>query len=488
MLGFLFSIEGLPLVVALTCAGGQTCHADSFHRFSLSEKMSDFQYDLFTIGAGSGGVRASRMSAGFGARVAIAESTYMGGTCVNAGCIPKKLFSYAAHFHEDIEDAVGFGWASNGQQFDWKTLVANKDREIARLNGIYERVLTGAGVTVMRGHAQLVDEHTVEINGERITSKYILLATGGAPVKPDIPGGELAITSDEFFHLPALPARVLVIGAGYIAVELASIFNGLGATTTLLYRGQLPLKAFDVDLGTVLAAEMRKKGVEIRHGNGIERIDKVVGGLALTLIDGTVLEADCILFATGRAPRTHGLGLEKLGVVLSKKGGVKVDERYATNVPSIFAIGDVTGTLALTPVALAEGMVVADQLFNDGKRRMSYENVPTAIFSHPNVSSVGLSEMLARERGFEVKIFKTDFKALKHTLSGRDERTFMKLVVDVATDRVLGAHMVGPDAGEIMQGIAIALNCGATKAQFDATLGIHPTVAEEFVTMRVAVE
>ena len=446
--------------------------------------MADFQYDLFTIGAGSGGVRASRMSAGYGAKVAIAESTYLGGTCVNAGCIPKKLFSYAAHFREDIEDAVGFGWAGEGVHFDWKTLVANKDREIARLNGIYERVLTEAGVHVLRGHARLVDEHTVEIDGRQITSRHILIATGGAPVKPAIPGSELAITSDEFFHLDALPARVLVIGAGYIAVEFASIFNGLGAKTTLLYRGQLPLKAFDADLGTVLAAEMRRKGVELRHGNGIERIDKVACGLALTLTGGALVEADCILFATGRAPRTQGLGLEAAGVALSTRGGIKVDERYATSVPSIFAIGDVTDTPALTPVALAEGMVLADQLFNGGKRRMSYENIPTAIFSHPNVSSVGLSETLARERGFEVKIFKADFKALKHTLSGRDERTFMKLVVDVATDRVLGAHMVGTDAGEIMQGIAIALNCGATKAQFDATLGIHPTVAEEFVTMR----
>ncbi|MEP7156346.1 MAG: glutathione-disulfide reductase [Betaproteobacteria bacterium] len=449
--------------------------------------MPDYQYDLFTIGAGSGGVRASRMSAGFGAKVAIAESTYLGGTCVNAGCIPKKLFSYAAHFHSDIEDAVGFGWANDGVHFDWKTLVANKDREIARLNGVYERILTGAGVNILRGHASLVDQHTVEINGERITSKNILLATGGAPVKPDIPGSELAITSDEFFHLESLPRRVLVIGAGYIAVELASIFNGLGAHTTLLYRGQLPLKAFDADLGTFLAAEMRKKGVHMRHGNGIERIDKVAGGLALKQPGGEIIEADCILFATGRAPRIHGLGLESLGITLSKKGGVKVDEHYATNVPSIFAIGDVTDTLALTPVALAEGMVVADQLFNEGKRQLSYENIPTAIFSHPNVSSVGLSETLARERGFEVKIFKSDFRALKHTLSGRDERTFMKLVVDVATDRVLGAHMVGHDAGEIIQGIAVALNCGATKAQFDATLGIHPTVAEEFVTMRTAV-
>lgn len=446
--------------------------------------MADYQYDLFTIGAGSGGVRASRMSARYGAKVAVAESLYLGGTCVNVGCIPKKLFSYAAHVHDDIADAAGFGWHIDAPNFDWPTLRANKDKEIARLNQVYERLLVDAGVDIMRGRATLLDAHTVAINGQQFSARHILIATGGWPVKPDIPGAEHAISSNEFFHLESLPRRVVVFGGGYIAVEFSSIFNGLGAETTLVNRGPQVLKDFDADLGIMLAAEMAKKGVDMRLGTSIAQIEKQGAAYKVSLNGGEVLEADCVLFATGRAPHTANLGLEAAGVVLNKNGAIKVDAQFRTSVPTIYAIGDCTDTLALTPVALAEGMVVADQLFNDGKRSVGYDNIPTAIFSHPNVGTVGLSEAEARKRYAGVKIFKSNFRALKHTLSGNAERTLMKLIVDAASDRVLGVHMVGADAGEIIQGFAVALNCGATKAQFDATIGIHPTAAEEFVTMR----
>ena len=446
--------------------------------------MADYQYDLFTIGAGSGGVRASRMSARYGAKVAVAESLYLGGTCVNVGCIPKKLFSYAAHVHDDIADAAGFGWHIDAPSFDWPTLRANKDKEIARLNQVYERLLVDAGVDIMRGRATLLDAHTVAINGQQFSARHILIATGGWPVKPDIPGAEHAISSNEFFHLESLPRRVVVFGGGYIAVEFSSIFNGLGAETTLVNRGPQVLKDFDADLGIMLAAEMAKKGVDMRLGTSIAQIEKQGAAYKVSLNGGEVLEADCVLFATGRAPHTANLGLEAAGVVLNKNGAIKVDAQFRTSVPTIYAIGDCTDTLALTPVALAEGMVVADQLFNDGKRSVGYDNIPTAIFSHPNVGTVGLSEAEARKRYAGVKIFKSNFRALKHTLSGNAERTLMKLIVDAASDRVLGVHMVGADAGEIIQGFAVALNCGATKAQFDATIGIHPTAAEEFVTMR----
>jgi len=446
--------------------------------------MPDFDYDLFTIGAGSGGVRASRFAANFGARVAVAEDKYLGGTCVNVGCIPKKLLSYAAHYHEDFADAAGFGWHLETPKFDWATLIANKDREISRLNGIYERLLTGAGVTIMNGRATIVDPHTVQVGGKNVTARHILVAVGGWPVVPDIPGAEHAITSNEAFHMPTLPRRVAVGGGGYIAVEFASIFKGLGAQTSLLYRGERLIREFDADLGTTLAAEMSKKGVAIRFKTSIAAIEKAANGeLMLTLSDGSKLTCDLVLNATGRAPNTRGLGLEQAGVALNEKGAIVVDKNYQTAVPSIHAIGDAINRLQLTPVALAEGMVVADRLFNTATRSMSYDFVPTAIFSHPNVGTVGLSEAQARQQ-HEVKIFRSTFKALKHTLSGNEERTMMKLVVDAKTDCVLGAHMVGPDAGEIIQGFAVALKCGATKAQFDATIGIHPTMAEEFVTMR----
>ena len=447
--------------------------------------MSRYDYDLFTIGAGSGGVRASRWAAGLGARVAVAEERYLGGTCVNVGCIPKKLFAYAAHFHEDFEDAAGYGWRPGEAAFDWKTLVGNKDREIARLNGIYERLLKGSGVEIFRARATVVDSHTVEVEGKRVTAAYILIATGGWPTKPVIPGVELAFTSNEAFHLPDLPRRVVVVGGGYIAVEFASIFNGVGVDTTLVYRGERLLRAFDADLGRFLGEQMASKGVRIVYERNIAKIE---GGSALrsTLTDGTALESDGVMFATGRAPNTRGLGLESAGVRLAAGGAALVDENFQTSVPSIHAIGDAVDRMQLTPVALAEGMVVAERLFGKGERKISYDNVATAIFSHPTVGTVGLSEAQARERGLEIAIYRSTFTPLKHTLTGRGEKVLMKLVVDRGSDRVLGVHMVGADAGEIIQGFAVALQCGATKRQFDATIGIHPTSAEEFVTMRQA--
>jgi glutathione reductase (NADPH) len=445
--------------------------------------MQQYDYDLFTIGAGSGGVRASRWAAGLGARVAVAEERYLGGTCVNVGCIPKKLFAYAAHFHEDFEDAAGYGWRPGAAGFEWKTLVANKDREIARLNGVYERLLKGSDVEIFRAHAIVIDPHTVDVAGKRVTAAHILIATGGWPAKPSIPGADLAFTSNEAFHLPELPRRVVVVGGGYIAVEFASIFNGLGVDTTLVYRGPCLLKSFDADLGRFLGEQMALKGVRIIYERNIARID---GGAALksTLTDGATLESEGVMFATGRVPNTRGLGLETAGVGLSASGAAIVDENFQTSVASIHAIGDTIDRMQLTPVALAEGMVVAERLFRRSGRTMSYENVATAIFSHPNVGTVGLSEAQARSRGLDVAIYRSTFTPLKHTLTGRGEKVLMKLVVDKASDRVLGVHMVGAEAGEIIQGFAVALQCGATKTQFDATIGIHPTSAEEFVTMR----
>lgn len=452
--------------------------------------MHTYDYDLFTIGAGSGGVRASRFAAQYGARVAVAEAGPLGGTCVNAGCIPKKLMSYAAHYHSDFADAAGFGWSMGEQQFDWATLIANKDKEIARLNGIYGQILTNAKVDIITGHAQIADAHTVIVNGKSYRAKHILIATGGHPVKPELPGNELGITSDEFFHLPALPRRAVVQGGGYIAVELASILNGLGCQVTLVQRGQQILRSMDADLGHFLIAEMRKKGVEIALDTSIASItadDSDTQNKRVTLSDGRTLDSDCILFATGRKPNVKGLGLENAGVLVRENGAIIVDEHFATNVDSIYAIGDVIDRMALTPVALAEGMIVAANLFLHGRKLMSYENIPTAVFSHPNVATLGMTEARAREKHKHIKIFKSEFKALKHTLSGSTERCLMKMIVDADTDHVLGMHMVGADAGEIIQGFAVAMQCGVTKAQVDATIGVHPTIAEEFVTMRTAV-
>lgn len=446
--------------------------------------MTRYDYDLITIGGGSGGVRASRMSAAHGARVALIESGPLGGTCVNVGCVPKKLFSYAAHAASDFADARGFGWSVAGAQFDWNTLLANKDREIARLNGIYAKVLQDAGVQVIAGHARVVDAHTVAIGDRTLTAAHLLIATGGRAVKPAIPGAELGITSDQAFHLQALPRRAVLVGGGYIAVEFASIFNGLGVATTLVHRGAQLLRGFDEDLGRVLAEELVLHGITLMLNESPIGLERNSGGLQVRLGSGRSIDTDLVMFATGRLPNVSELGLEPVGVRLAQNGAVQVDDFYCSSIPSIHAIGDVIDRVQLTPVAIAEGMALARTLFKGDPVKLDYANIPTAVFSHPHIGSVGLTEAQARENHGAVDIYRTRFRPLKATLSGSAERVFMKLVVARDSGRVLGAHMVGAEAGEIIQGLAVALNCGATKAQFDATLGIHPTTAEEFVTLR----
>ncbi len=416
-----------------------------------------------------------------GARVAVAESGRFGGTCVNVGCIPKKLFSYAAHVREELKDAADFGWNIAEPTFDWTRLLANKDREIDRLNGVYERVLVNAGVSIFRGRAVVLDPHSLVLDGKTHTAKHILVATGSWPQKPDIPGQELAITSNEAFHLDRLPKRALVVGGGYIAVEFASIFNGLGVATTLAYRGAQLLRGFDAELGARLADEMGKKGVAVLLK---KNTSKIAQDLTVTFEDNSTGNFDLVMFATGRKPNTEGLGLEAAGVKLAADGAVVVDTYSKSSVASIHAIGDVTNRLNLTPVATAEGMALAKTLFGGTPTPVDHDNVPSTVFAHPNLGTVGLSEEKARERYGKLDIYKTAFRSLKHTMGGSEEKIFMKLVVDAASQRVVGAHMLGPDAGEVIQGIAIAIKLGATKAQFDATIGIHPTAAEEFVTMR----
>ena len=446
--------------------------------------MSTYDYDLFVIGAGSGGVRASRMSAAYGARVAVVEERYLGGTCVNVGCIPKKLFVYAAEFRDHFEDAAGFGWSVGQPSVDWPTLVANKNVEIERLNGIYRNLLSNAGAEIIEGRARLVDPHTVAVDGRSYTAEHILVATGSWPYLPQIPGIEHAISSNEAFYLDRLPQRVIIVGGGYIAVEFATIFHGLGVEVTELYRGELFLRGFDTDVRSVLAEEMRKREVDLRFKADIARIDKHDAGLTATLGDGTRLDTDLIMYATGRLPNTHSIGLEAAGVEMNDIGAVTVDAYSRSTVPHIFAIGDCTDRLNLTPMAIAEGQAVAETLFHDRPTQPDHTNVATAVFSHPPIGTVGLTEDEAHQRYPAIDVYTSSFRPLKHTLSGRAERTFMKLVVDPASDRVLGCHMVGPEAGEIIQGFSVAVKCGATKAQFDATIGIHPTAAEEFVTMR----
>jgi glutathione reductase (NADPH) len=454
--------------------------------------MTVFDFDLLVIGGGSGGVRAARMAAQRGARVALVEAQAMGGTCVNVGCIPKKLYSYAAHFAESFEESHGFGWVGPAPVLDWSALKANRAREITRLNGIYLQLLKGAGVQVIEGWASLVDAHTVTVGAQRYNAKNILIATGGKPSVPDIAGREHVITSNEIFDIAPFPQRLLVVGGGYIACEFASIFQGLGAQLTQLYRGAQVLRGFDEEIRGFIAAEMRKAGVDLRLNADVAAIVKTASGLQVTLQDGSSLEADAVLYATGRVPLVEGLGLEALGIAQKPDGAILVNDHYQTLVPHIYAVGDVTARIQLTPVALGEAMVVVDHLLGAaaGKapRSMSYDFIPTAVFTHPNIGTVGFTEAEARERFGAVRVFKSEFKALKHTLSGSSERTFMKLLVDEATDRVVGLHMVGAEAGEIVQGFAVAMKAGATKAVFDSTIGIHPTAAEEFVTMREPVK
>lgn len=446
--------------------------------------MARHDYDLFVIGAGSGGVRAARIAAGHGARVAIAEASRVGGTCVLRGCVPKKLLVYGAHVAHELEDAAGYGWTIEGARHDWSRLIANKDKELQRLEGVYLKLLANAGAELIQGRARVVAPDAVEVNGRRATARTILVATGGWPVVPDVPGRELAITSNEALDLARRPERIVVVGGGYIAVEFAGIFAALGSRVTQLYRGEMILRGFDGDVRRFLADELRKKHIDLRLRAEVLRIDRGGGGLAVTLAGGQVIETDAVMYATGRAPNTRDLGLGEVGVALRPNGAVVVDEWSRSTVPSIYAVGDATDRINLTPVAIAEGHAFADTVFGNRPRKMDHANVPSAVFSQPPVSVVGLSEDAARARGIAVDIYRTTFKPMKHTLSGRDERTLMKLVVDRASDRVIGAHMVGADAPEIIQGLAVAIKAGATKAHFDATIGIHPTAAEEFVTMR----
>ncbi|RLA56635.1 MAG: glutathione-disulfide reductase [Gammaproteobacteria bacterium] len=444
----------------------------------------DYDYDLFVIGAGSGGVRAARMAAGFGARVAVAEDRYMGGTCVNVGCVPKKLYVYASEFGKGFKDAQGFGWDSTAPRFDWATLRDNKKTEISRLNAIYRNLLSGVEAQVMDGRGRIIDAHTVAVGERHYTAGKILIATGGWPHIPEFPGSEHAVTSNEIFDLETFPRRLVIVGGGYIAAEFAGIFNGLGAQVTQLYRGPLFLRGFDTDIRAHAAREIAKTGVDLRFEVNVRSISPGANGLQIELTNGSTLEADTVLYATGRKANLAGLGLENVNVAMNEFGIINVDEQYCTSEPSIFALGDVIGGMELTPVALAEGMAFARRQFGDLKSQVDYDFIPTAVFCQPNIGTVGFTEDEARARFGHIRLFKSTFKPMKHTISGRDEQTFMKLIIDKASDRVVGVHMMGPDAGEIMQGIAIALRAGATKATFDSTIGIHPTAAEEFVTMR----
>lgn len=444
----------------------------------------NYQYDLFVIGAGSGGVRAARMSAGFGAKVAIAEDLYLGGTCVNVGCVPKKLFVFASHYAEDFKDAGGFGWEMESHRFNWPTLLKNKNNEIKRLNDVYRDLLEKAGVTLFNGRAVLTDAHTVTIDEATYTAERILIATGGWPSVPDIPGRDLVITSNDAFHLDKLPDKIVIVGGGYISVEFAGIFNGLGVDTTLVYRGELFLRGFDVETRRILADEMQKKGVRLLFETNITGVTRRGAGYIARTTSAADLETDLVMYATGRRPNIRNIGIEKLGVKLNEYGGIVVDGEYRSSVPSIFAIGDVTHRYNLTPVATAEGTALARNIYGNQAIQVDYTNIPTCIFSQPNLGTVGLTEEQSREKLGNLEIYKSSFTPLKHTLTHNREKTFMKIIVDKQTDKVLGVHMIGPDAGEIIQGVAIALKAGATKAQFDATIGIHPTTAEELVTMR----
>ena len=448
--------------------------------------MAEYDYDFFVIGAGSGGVRASRLAASFGARVAVAEERFLGGTCVNVGCIPKKLFVYASAFREEVAEAQeGYGWTLDDLEFDWPRLIENKNREIARLNGVYQNLLDNAGVESIEGRATLTGPHTVAIAGRTLSAAHILVATGSRAFRPpEIEGIEHAITSDEAFYLDALPERAVVIGGGYIAVEFAGIFHGMGADVCQLYRGPLFLRGFDDDLRQHLAGEMRGRGIDLRFDSVPTRIEKVSGGVRATLNDGEQVEGDVMLCATGRTPNSSGLGLEEVGVERAPSGAIVVDAYSKTSVPSIHAIGDVTDRINLTPVAIHEAICLANTLFNDRPMAPIHESVPAAVFSQPPLGTVGLTETEARERYPEVDVYRSTFRTLKQTLTSSETRCLMKLVVDRGSDRVLGLHMAGHEAGEIVQGFAVAVRAGLSKAQFDQTVGIHPTLAEEFVTMR----
>ncbi|MBM3551468.1 MAG: glutathione-disulfide reductase [Alphaproteobacteria bacterium] len=448
-----------------------------------------FDYDLIVVGAGSGGVRAARVAASHGAKVAIAEEFRVGGTCVIRGCVPKKLYVLASRFRDEFEDAAGFGWRVGDVSFDWSALVAAKEKEITRLSDLYAETLASSGVELIRARATLTDPNGVRFsNGRSARARYILIATGGAPVlAPHIPGIEFGISSNEIFDLPKFPQRLLIVGAGYIAVEFASVFARLGAKVHLAYRADLPLRGFDEDLRARLAEALRSAGVEHRAGALPTRVTKCVGGLEVEMSDGAPLTVDCLLVATGRRPLTQNLGLEAAGVALRENGAVAVDAQSRTNVESVYAVGDVTDRLNLTPVAIREGQAFADSVFGATPTAINYEHTPSAVFTTPEIGTVGLTEAEALARHGALDIYETQFRPMRATLSGRGERVYMKLVVDVASQRIVGAHILGPEAGEMAQLVAIALRMGATKSDFDATMALHPTMAEELVTMRAPV-
>jgi glutathione reductase (NADPH) len=446
--------------------------------------MPRYDFDMFTIGAGSGGVASSRRAGGYGARVAVCEESRVGGTCVIRGCVPKKLLVYGAQFADAFADAAGFGWTVPEPEFDWAALIEAKDREIERLSQIYRNMLKNSGVELIEGRGVLVDPHTVAINGRHYTADKILIAAGSHPTVPDIPGIEHVISSNEALDLATLPRRIVIVGGGYIAVEFAGIFNGFGAEVVELIRREELLYGFDDDIRVALAQEMRGRGVEIHGRTQVARIEKRQHGYSVYTTTGQEFSADVVMYATGRNPNTKELGLAEIGVEITRNGAVVVDEWSRSNVPNIYAVGDVTDRINLTPVAIAEGRAVAETLFNDNPIKMDHANVPSAVFSQPPIGAVGLTEDEARRQYGEVDIYLARFKPMKNTLSGREERTLMKLVVDAHSQRVLGCHMLGPDAPEILQGLAIAVKCGVSKRMFDETVGIHPSAAEEFVTMR----
>jgi glutathione reductase (NADPH) len=445
--------------------------------------MAKYDFDLFTIGAGSGGVAGSRRAASYGVKVGIAENSRIGGTCVMRGCVPKKLLVYGAQFADTFEDARGFGWDVTPPRFDWPTLIANKNKELDRLEGIYRSLLKDC--TLFEARATLEDAHTIALsNGKRVTAETIIVATGSHPVTPQIPGIEHVISSNEALDLPQLPRHIVIVGGGYIALEFANIFSGLKAQVTLIIRGEEVLNGFDDDVRVDIAKEMRQRGITIRTRTELARIDKIQGGFTAHTKAGEEISADLVMYATGRKPNVKNMGLEEAGVKLHADGRVLVDEWSKTSVANIYAIGDVTDRLNLTPVAIAEGRAIAETLYNNNPMKISHQNVATAVFSQPPIGTVGFSEREARKRGHTLDIYRARFRPMKNTMSGREERTMMKLVVDRPTQKVLGVHMVGVDSPEIVQCLAVAIICCATKQQFDATMAVHPTAAEEFVTMR----
>ena len=446
---------------------------------------TQYDFDLFVIGAGSGGVRAARMAAGHGAKVAIAEERYFGGTCVNVGCVPKKLYVYASQFSESFTGSAGFGWSVDKPRFDWATLVSHKDKEISRLQHVYDKLLRDSGVTVVNGRGHLLDAHTVKVGEKTYSAERIIIATGGWPFVPDVEGKEHIVTSNEIFNLPELPEKMVIVGGGYIAVEFAGIMHGLGVEVTIFERNAKVLNGFDEDVRDFLIAEMTKKGIKFMFNTSVDKINLDCEGLSIHTNKGETIATDLVMYATGRAPNAKGIGLEALGVAMDAVGAIKVNDDYQTNVPNIYALGDVTNRVNLTPVATAEGMALVNKLYAAKTGAVDYHNIPTAVFSQPSIGTVGLTEAQAvKQHPDDIDVYKAEFKPMKNTLSGSSERTMMKMLVVRSTDKVVGLCMVGPDAGEIVQGMAIAIRAGATKAIFDSTIGIHPTAAEEFVTMR----